>query len=167
MKKLLFLVIASMHGITFASIKTFINDTNRSYTVVVTESNKQQTSIVVPPGSSQEMFLKTTEITKISLQRTATLGHFFSGITHQHFKSEDYPINENSIFIIEQNSHLKMYKTISSLDKALEEISDLYRQGAALPPLHVAIHNNVTSKGVIEQTLEFYLVEDEIEHLEA
>lgn len=165
MKKLLFLIACCMHSMTLSNIKTFINNTNYTYTVMVTESNRQKTSIVVPPGSSQEMFLKTTEILKITLKKTAAQGHYFSGITHQNFTSKDYPINTNSVFIIEKNSHMKMYETISSLDKALEKISELYRTGMPIPPLHVAIHNNISSRGVHEQTLEFYLVEEEIESL--
>lgn len=160
MKKLLFIILCCIHMQAQSHVKIFVNNTSRTYTIVLQETNRQKTSVTLQPGSLKTIFFKSKELSKITLQYSNNVNSAFSSLTNQIFKKEDHAINSHTLFVINPNSRMYMYKTKSELDTILEQIGDAYQQGKPLPKISTTIYNHTPIKGVTPQTIDFYLSTD-------
>ncbi len=108
--------------------------------VRVYDSKKNITGIVLTPGAIQDIFIQCDTIDKISVIDNRHSSKVLSSMTHNELRKESSDINNNMIFIINQNYSIKMYKGTTSRDKALRQVDESFVKQAKIPTIELSIH---------------------------
>jgi hypothetical protein len=134
------LALIIMHSQLDAVVKTFINNSSKELLVRIYDSNNSIIGLVLAPGAIQDLFIPCDTINKIVILDNKHSSKPLSAMTHNELRKETSAINDNMIFIINQNSSIKMYKGTTNRDEALRQIDESYRKQAKIPTIELAIH---------------------------
>ena len=142
MKKAYILLVALyfMHNQLHATVKTFINNSTKEFFIRVYDDNNKILMLNLAPGAIQDLFIPCETINKIVVIDGQHKSSSLSALSHNELQKDKFPINKNMIFIINQNSSVKMYKGTTSRDNMLQEIDKAYMKKTNLPTIDLSIH---------------------------
>lgn len=127
-----------------ATVKVFINHSPTDFFVRVHDNKDNTIGITLAPGAVQDVFTEGDMIDRIIIQSKKHGSRPLAAMNNQTLRHDSHKINNYMIFIINQDSSVKMYKGSTSRDMTLLKIDAAYTKHAKLPTIDMAIH---TTKG--------------------
>jgi len=159
MKKFLYVLLIMTHLSVYPTVKTFVNNSKHNFLILIYTDDDQITGLEVIPGEIQDVFLKSSVITKITIQDQTRESKPFGAMQRQVLKKDTWAINEHSVFIVQQDGSIKMYKTSTSRSQALEAIDQAYVKKSQLPTIDFSIHTIKTEQPWMTQSVNYTLNE--------
>ncbi len=127
-------------------VKTFVNNSSKDFFIRVYDGKNNIMGLTLAPGAIQDLFIPTDSINKIVVLDGKHSSKPLSAMTRNELRKENIAINDNMIFIINQNSSVKMYKGTSSRDAVLQKIDEAYIKRTNLPTIDLSIHTIKTDQ---------------------
>ncbi|MBP6869371.1 hypothetical protein KBC04_00590 [Candidatus Babeliales bacterium] len=138
-----------------STIKTFVNDSSKTFVARVYDNNNKVIMTTLTPGAIQDVFISGTTIEKIVIQDERHVKKSLSAMTRQTLRKESSKINDSMVFIIHQDSSIKMYKGTTSRNEILNEIDATLTETGKLPTLEMMIHNTKTDEQATTQNISY------------
>lgn len=139
-QKAVLLLLAIAHNQIESNVKVFINNSSKIFSVRIYDSKNNILSLKLNPGDVHDAFIQGDVLDKIVVQDERISSRSISSMTRQSLRKESSKINENMIFIINQDGSVKMYKGTTSRDEVLRKVDEAYIQQAKLPTIDLSIH---------------------------
>src|SRR3989339_2090432 len=159
MKKFMLFLIAilSISDQLKGIVKTFVNNSSKYFFFRVYDSKNNIMGMTLAPGAIQDLFIPTDSINKIVVLDGKHSSKPLSAMTRNELRKENMAINDNTTFIINQNSSIKIYKDTSSRNETLQKIDEAYKKRTNLPTIDLSIHTIKTDQPWTTQNVVYNL----------
>lgn len=140
-----------------AVVKTFVNNASKTFFVRVYDGNNKMIALTLEPGDIEDVFIPSTSITKIVVIDAKHSSKMVSPVSRNELRNNMTAINSHNVFIINQNSSIKMYESSTRRDKMLNHINEAFMQKTELPSINLAIHTMQTDQPWATQKVTYNL----------
>lgn len=140
-----------------ATVKTFVNNSTKNFFVRVYDENNKVIALHLSPGDIQDVFIPCNSLHKIVVIDAKHKSKSLSAMSHNELKKNTFSINNNMIFVINQNSSVKIYKGTSKRDDALRKIDEAFMKQTNLPTIDLSIHTIKSHRDWTTQEVDYNL----------
>jgi len=158
MKKIIFLYTVFLTFSTHAIVKTFINDSKKTFLIRIYNDQKEIMDTNLAPGAVQDVFLTNSVINKIIIQDDKHKDYPLSSMAYTILKKESRNLNDSDIFIIHADASVRIYARSTNRDAMLQEIDKIYSKQYKLPTIAMKIENGKYDDKVNKQQVSYVVI---------